>query len=806
MSDPSPTSGPGANASTAPPLRLNTPLRELAGVGQRRALQLNRIGLATVSDLIRHLPMRYEREFSEGGIRDLPMDGIGSARGTIVATRWNGSPAHSVSRNAQGRFQATLQDHSERLYLVWFNARYLNDKLKPGMEIRVQGKVKAFGGYPQMVNPKWEVLLPTQNRLSTSDRLKPIYPSTEGLSSEVIEKLIAQALPQAISLLPDPLPADYVKSRAMPTLAQAYRMAHQPANEEESSAARRRLAFNELLLLQLGIAIKRQYNETALAAPALRWSSAIDEHIRARFPFKLTPSQEEVVAEISADLQKSRPMNRLLQGDVGSGKTVVALYALLMAVANRRQAAMMAPTELLAEQHFQSISRMLEGSNVRIALMVGGQTAAQRGKLLGEIEAGELDIVVGTHALLTDKVNFRDLAVVVVDEQHRFGVMQRAALRRRALGRKENTGREGQAPPVPGAQGAAPAESAQPASDRTPTPHCLVMTATPIPRTLSLTVFGDLDVSTIKGLPPGRTPIITRVVNPQKSDDVYRYMVERLHKGQQAYVVVPIIDASGHESGAQLKNVRAHAKLLQDKYCRPEGQGPAAEGQGEQGEATEKPSDLTTESDPQSAIGDPQSPANPKSASRNPKSSFVVAAIHGQLKRESREKIMNDFRAGKVHVLVATTVIEVGVDVPNATIMIVEHAERFGLSQLHQLRGRVGRGNDGKKSVCVFIADPTTEDAAKRMEAIAATTDGFKIAEVDLEIRGTGELFGTRQHGAMPLRVARIPADMDLLQMAKRDAAAVVAEDPTLSGETRTLLRKVLVREYGDTLGLIDVG
>ncbi len=819
-------------------MRLSTPLRELAGVGQRRAQQLGRIGLSTVSDLIRHLPMRYEREFSEGTIRDLPMDGIGSARGTIVATRWNGSPAHSVSRNAQGRFQATLQDHSERLYLVWFNARYLNDKLKPGMEIRVQGKVKAFGGYPQMANPKWEVLTPTQNRLSTSDRLKPVYPSTEGLGSEVIEKLIGQVLPQALGLLPDPLPAEYVKSRAMPTLAEAYRMAHQPVSEEESNAARRRLAFNELLLLQLGIAIKRQYNETALAAPALRWSNAIDEHIRARFPFKLTPSQEEVVAEISADLQKPRPMNRLLQGDVGSGKTVVALYALLMAVANRNQAALMAPTELLAEQHFQSIGKMLEGSNVRIALMVGGQPAAQRNKLLRDIESGELDIVVGTHALLTEKVRFRDLAVVVVDEQHRFGVMQRAALRRRALGGN----REGEAPAEPIAQTSLSPTSAQPAtqedlharpspspslrgrgvgakatdavpssefraragdvavSDKTPTPHCLVMTATPIPRTLSLTVFGDLDVSTIKGLPPGRTPIITRVVTPQKSDDVYRYMVERLHKGQQAYVVVPIIDASGNESSSQLKNVRAHAKLLQDKYCRGEGLGARAKGLGDGGEGPEGPSVQVTEGSSDSS--------NPKSEIQNPKSSpgFIVAAIHGQLKRESREKIMNDFRAGKVHVLVATTVIEVGVDVPNATIMIVEHAERFGLSQLHQLRGRVGRGNDGKKSVCVFIAEPSTEDAAKRMEAIAATTDGFKIAEVDLEIRGTGELFGTRQHGAMPLRVARIPQDMELLQMAKRDAAAVVAEDPTLSDASRTLLRKVLVREYGDTLGLIDVG
>jgi ATP-dependent DNA helicase RecG len=280
------------------------------------------------------------------------------------------------------------------------------------------------------------------------------------------------------------------------------------------------------------------------------------------------------------------------------------------------------------------------------------------------------------------------------------------------------------------------------------------MTATPIPRTLSLTVFGDLDISTITGLPPGRVPIITRVVGPEKSDDVYRYLAQRLAQGEQAYVVVPIIDAAGQESAVQLKNVRAHARLLQDQYCR----------------------------------------------------SFKVAAIHGRMQRDTREQVMQKFRDGQVHVLVATTVIEVGVDVPNATMMVVEHAERFGLSQLHQLRGRVGRGGDGRRSLCVFIAQPITEDASKRLQAIAATNDGFQIAEMDLEIRGTGDIFGTRQHGAMPLRVAKIPQDLALLQMAKRDADAIVTADPTLSDPDRLLLRKVLVRDYGDTLGLVDVG
>ncbi len=725
-----PAKPPGKAPATAPPapIRLATPITQLHGIAARRAQQYARLDIATVADLIRHLPARYEQEFAEGTLSDLPMDGLGSARGTIVSTRWVAGGA------GKGRFQATLQDHSDRIALIWFNAKYLSEKIRPGMLIRVQGKVKGFGGYPQMANPKWEPILEGVEAKTKDDRLKPIYPSTEGLNSDAIEKQIAAVLPLVLGQLVDPLPPAFLNERNMPPLAEAFRMAHSPAHEEEAKAARRRLAFNELLLLQLGIAIKRHFNETSLWAPALRWNDAIDEQIRARFPFALTPAQERVVQEIAGDLQKPRPMNRLVQGDVGSGKTAVALYALLMAVSANKQGAMMAPTELLAEQHFRSISTMLEGSTVRIRLLVGGQPAALRRELLDDIEAGKVDIVVGTHALLTSTVQFKDLALVVVDEQHRFGVIQRATLRGR--GSSGDAGIRAQTP------------------EKARAPHCLVMTATPIPRTLSLTVFGDLDISTITGMPPGRQPIITRVVGPEKADDVYRYMAQRIATGEQAYVVVPIIDASGHESSDQLKNVASHVKLLQDKYCRD----------------------------------------------------FKAAAIHGQLKNDTRERIMSRFRRGLVHVLVATTVIEVGVDVPNATMMIVEHAERFGLSQLHQLRGRVGRGSDGRKSLCVFIAQPGTEESIKRMAAIGATVDGFKIAEQDFEIRGMGDIFGTRQHGQLPLRVARLPEHLDLLQMARRDAAAIIGKDPMLGEESNTLLRKVLVREYGDTLGLVDVG
>ncbi|HEX7010507.1 MAG TPA: ATP-dependent DNA helicase RecG [Phycisphaeraceae bacterium] len=710
------------------PLRLASPVTELPGVGAQRARLLKRLGIQTLSDLIRHLPMRYQYESAEDAIGRLQVGLVGSARGMVAASRW----VTPLGRGRRGRLEATLEDATGRLRLTWFNAPYLRDRIVPGLTIRVQGKVTAFGGYPQMVNPRWEPLEDPEAVPAQEERLRPIYPATEDLPSAVLERLIAQALPLALPRVIDPLPADFVQRHAMPDLASAYQMAHQPRTMDQAQAARRRLAYNELLLLQLGIAVKRAYVEHHLTAPALKHNEAIHQHILARFPFPLTPWQEQVVQEIAQDLARPRPMNRLLQGDVGSGKTAVALYALLVAVANNKQGALMAPTELLAEQHFGSIGRMLEGSQVRLALLTGTQppaNSAARAALLERIATGQVDLVVGTHALLTESVRFGDLAVVVIDEQHRFGVQQRAAFRM---------------------DGKAGAEE----QDRRRVPHHLVMTATPIPRTLSLTLFGDLEVSTIRQSPPGRKPVVSRLVSPEKADEVYRYIRTRLERGEQAYVVVPAIDPAGHETAAQLKTVREHAKLLQDKFYH----------------------------------------------------GFNVAAVHGRLKRQTRERIMDRFRRGLIHVLVATTVIEVGVDVPNATVMVIEHAERFGLAQLHQLRGRVGRGGGGPTSLCVFIAEPATEEAQQRLHAIVSTSDGFKIAEMDLEIRGMGEFFGTRQHGLPPLRVAQVPQDMDLLMLARRDAQQIIQDDPSLNDPAHQNLRRVLLQQYGQSLGLIDVG
>ncbi len=694
-----------------------TPVADLPGVGPQRLKLLHRLGLVSVADLLRHYPLRYEQYAGATPIVELealPKDAVGATRGTVEKVRWVGPQVPLRGRGNKGRFEATLQDDTGTLLLTWFNAAYLRDKLHPGQVLDVQGKVKSFQNYPQMVNPKWSVVEDGTPDPGKEGGLVPVYPATDGLPSAVIAKLIGDSLDAAVRGLEDPIPAELAEHHGMPKLADAFRTIHRPTHADDHKAARRRLAFNELLLLQLGIALKRAHVRHRLRAPELPFDDAIDQRIRQRFPFPMTGAQDRAVGEIAGDLQRPFPMNRLLHGDVGAGKTVVALYAMLMAVVAQKQAALMAPTELLAEQHFASIRRMLEGSDVRIELFTANQPG-DRDVLRG----GGIDIAVGTHALLSESVAFHDLAVAVVDEQHRFGVRQRAALR----GENEDC------------------------------PHTLVMTATPIPRTLSLTLFGDLDVSTLDELPPGRTPVTNRVVVPLQADEVYAYAATRVQRGEQAYVVVPTIDGEG-ASGQPLKSVNEHAALLAERFF----------------------------------------------------AGHTVGVVHGRLKPEERQRVMDDFRAGGVDVLVATTVIEVGVDVPNATVMVIEHAERFGLAQLHQLRGRIGRGTNQRRPLCVFIAEPTTEDATKRLDAIASTNDGFKIAEHDLAIRGMGDFFGTRQAGAVPLRLARIPEDLDLLKLAQRDAEAMVGADPSLTDSKHALLRRVLMHQHGETLGLIDIG
>ncbi|MBX3407375.1 MAG: ATP-dependent DNA helicase RecG [Phycisphaeraceae bacterium] len=707
------------------PIRISTPLAEVRALRPAWVDALARLGVVTVADLIKHLPMRYERLEAEAPIRDLAAGSIVTARGEISATR--------VRPGRRPRFEAALLDHTGRLDLVWFNQTYLKDRIFPGMRLRVQGQAKRFGphgAWLQLVNPKWEALDEDTEVAEQESRTRPVYPASEHINSAKIELAVARVLDAALPQIEDHLSDDLRRVKDLPGLAEAYRMAHRPASEEEAAAAHRRLAYDELLLLQLGVFLRRAQVRRTMRAEPLRWSEQIDRHIRARFPFALTGAQDRVIGEVVADLMRDEPANRLIQGDVGSGKTVIALYAMLLAAASGHQAALMAPTELLAEQHFLSISEVLKGSNVRMELLTGALGRSERDAALARIAAGDADLVIGTHALLTGDVKFRSLAVVVIDEQHRFGVHQRATLRGKA------------------------AEAA--GDSRTLVPHTLVMTATPIPRTLALTLLGDLDVSTIDQLPPGRMPIATRVVASEKSAEVYRFVRQRLDAGDQAYIVVPAIDtgasaagAGGDEDLADLRSVMARLE------------------------------------------------AHELAGKR-------LAAMHGRLASRTRDHVMHRFRAGLIDALIATTVIEVGVDVPNATVMVIEHADMFGLAQLHQLRGRVGRGQ--KRSVCVLIADPKTPDAEQRLAAMAATTDGFALAERDLEIRGPGEVFGQKQAGAPPFKVADLMRDRELLVMARRDAAAWIERSPELNAPGEDLLRKRLLKLHGKWLGLGDVG
>jgi ATP-dependent DNA helicase RecG len=485
---------------------------------------------------------------------------------------------------------------------------------------------------------------------------------------------------------------------------------HRPEDQDQWKRARRRMAYDECFLMQLGMALMRM-REVSRPAWPLKCTEAIDRRIRARFPFPLTDAQDRAVAEIVGDLSAEKPMNRLLQGDVGSGKTVVALYAALTAVANRKQVSIMAPTEILARQHYRKIVDYLEGSRVRVELLVGGMKPAERKRIINGLAEGNIDIVVGTHALISEGVRFANLALTILDEQHKFGVQQRTSMRGKGFA-----------------------------------PHYLVMTATPIPRTLAMTVFGDLDVSVIDELPPGRGTTETRTATMDKLPEVYEHVREKLDAGQQAYFIYPLVTASAE-------------------------------------------SDLTAAEDAYHELDD------------GPFADYGVGMIHGQMKADRKQTVMAGFRDGRVQVLVASVVVEVGLDVASANVMVILHAERFGLAQLHQLRGRIGRGKED--AVCILVAEPGNEVAQRRLDVLTETQDGFKVAEEDLKIRGPGEFFGTKQHGLPELKVADLIEDFELLRLARRDAFHLVAADPDLSQPGHQTVRREVLKVYGQRLGLL---
>ncbi len=696
----------------APPPDPRTRVQFLTGVGPRRALQFERLGIVTLEHLVRHYPRAWLDASRFVSVKDLRPGELLTVVGTVRR-------GEELVRGRRSDFSAAIADGTGTLHCYFFGQGWLAKVLVPGTRVVVSGEVS--GRERRMSNPLYEVLEGDLESLLHAGRLVPVHALTRGLTARGMRAAVRRALDLVADRIPDPVPAGVAAGPApggpphVP-LGRALRDLHFPADRQALEAARARLAFEELFLLQMVQALRRRALTEEGEALALRPAGALAAAVRAALPFTLTAGQERALAEIGADLGRPRPMQRLVVGDVGSGKTVVALLAACAAIEAGHQAALLAPTEILARQHGASLASLAGGRPIEVAALTGGSSAAERRALQARLSAGEPLLVVGTHALLEERVRFASLALAIVDEQHRFGVRQRAAL-----------------------------------AAKGPLPHVLVLTATPIPRTLQLACFGDLDLSVIRERPPGRGRLVTRVTGEERFPQVVEFMARELAAGRQAYVVAPAIE----------EGPRADLRAAETELERLEAQ---------------------------PLLKD-----------------FRFGLVHGRLKPDEKQAVMERFRAGELHVLVATTVIEVGVDVPNATLMVVENADRFGLTQLHQLRGRVGRG--AHRSVCVLVAGALAGDRAReRLAVMARTEDGFELAEADLAMRGPGELWGVRQAGFAALRVADLARD-EAIVIAARDAArALVAADPQLLAPEHEVLRAQLRERFAEPLELALAG
>jgi ATP-dependent DNA helicase RecG len=681
------------------------PVQYLKGVGPAKAVIFEQLGVKTVGDLLEYFPRDWVFTPRPVKINKLQPNEEATIIGQIESTDFK-------SHRRQAIFEAVVADETDICRIIWFHGAYLQKKLKPGQVIIASGKVTLYEHKLQITNPIF--LIVDEKSQNPQEHFNGgVYPATGKLSSRQIKRIIQPVIDAIDELVDEFYDEDFRKRAELISRKDAFHWIHLPPDKDKLAKAKRRLKYDEFFLMQLGLALRRYRMQHYSSAQAMDCNDNIDSRIRKRFPFLLTEDQNAVIEDIVTDMGKSMPMNRLLQGDVASGKTVVALYAALLAVANKQQVAIMAPTEILAAQHFISIERYLRNSKVKYVCVTGGITGKKRTELLRQIKSGEFDIVVGTVALLQKDIEFDRLGLVVVDEQHKFGVHQRAHLRKDS------------------------------------TPHCLVMTATPIPRTLAMTAFGDLDVSVIKHCPPGRGAVVTRWVDRNDQGKAEEFIRQRLKAKKQAYFVYPRI--ANAEQDCDIKAATNEWKKLSEEVF-PE---------------------------------------------------FEVGLLHGQMPSAKKQKVMEDFRKGRINVLVSTVVIEVGVDVPNATIMVIEGADRFGLAQLHQLRGRIGRGQS--KSHCFLFAETENESAKSRLEIMPRSNDGFKIAEHDLKLRGPGELFSTRQHGLPDLKIANIIEDYDLLVMARKNAFEMVSTDPMLTQAGHKSIRKALLEKFGDALGLADV-
>jgi ATP-dependent DNA helicase RecG len=692
---------------------LATPLQFLKGVGPRRAADLERAGLRTVEDLLYRFPIRYEDRSRLQSIASLKPGQTASVAGRVVACG-----LRSTRRPGFKIFEAAIDDGSGSLRAVWLNQPFLRDIFARGQHVVMYGPVEMRGSASmQLTNPQYEILDEDDAETIHTGRIVPVYEKTGAVTPKMQRRLVYEALQRLPAEVPDPLPDEIRVRLDLPSRRAALLAAHFPPEDAPLPAlnrfatpAQQRLIFEEAFLFQVGLIARRRSAEAERKPKPARIDDRIRESARRVLPFKLTNGQRQALKDIVDDMQRPQPMNRLLQGDVGAGKTIVALLAAIVAMENGLQVAFMAPTEILAEQHYFNISRLLQASRFRVALLTGSVGSAARREQHAEIASGTIPLVVGTHALVQGDVRFHQLGLVIIDEQHRFGVLQRATLREKGLH-----------------------------------PDVLVMTATPIPRTLALTVYGDLDVSTIRELPAGRMPVKTLAKPESRRDEVYDFVRSQLEAGRQAYVIYPLVEES--------------AKI-----------------------------DLKAATEMADTLAHDVFPA------------YRIGLVHGRMKADAKDRVMKAFAAGELHVLVSTTVVEVGIDVPNAAVMIVEHAERFGLSQLHQLRGRVGR--DRHQSHCFLLyQSPLSEEARERLKAMTGTTDGFEIAERDLELRGPGDFFGTRQAGVPTFRLIDLMRDRDLLATAHSEASRWFDR----AGPTASAIDKLVVN-WQQRFKLIEVG
>ncbi len=681
---------------------LDTPVSTLPGVGERTAERLAGLELSTFGDLLDHLPRTYIDRRDTRTIRDLRV----GQEATVIATVFEAKVERRGGKRTLTRI--TISDGTGYIDCVWWNQDYRARTLTAETEAAFSGKVKTFRGRLQMDAPAYDLLRASGESLHTG-RIVPIYPATERVSATQLRRLLHNAF-ERLGRVPDPLPAPVRSERNLMSKDVATRLVHFPEDLEQIADARRRLVFEELFVLQVGLALRKRHIEEDLRGISHVTEGELSKAFVASLPFRATKAQERVMGEIAADMVKPRPMHRLLQGEVGSGKTIVAVYAAMLAIQSGTQAAIMAPTEVLAEQHARKIRELCVPVDVEVELLTSAVSQGRRRDILERLASGDIKLLCGTHALISEDVAFNRLGLAVVDEQHRFGLGQRMLLREK-----------GQDPDV------------------------LIMTATPIPRTLALTLYGDLDVSILDELPAGRQPVRTIVVGRDGSarNRAYDLIRSEASLGRRAFVVCALVD----ESDA----LEAKAAVVEAERLR-----------------TEVFPDLR------------------------------VALLHGQMRPAEKDEVMEQFRRGDVSVLIATTVVEVGVDIPEATVMLIENAERFGLSQLHQLRGRIGRGEHG--GTCILFSDAKTEEAQQRLEAIAASNDGFVLAEEDLRIRGEGTIFSTRQAGLTDLKVARLVEDFPVVVEAREAAFGLVASDPKLGRPEHGLLRDEVGRRFGDAL------